>query len=180
MAHRKLCRVSADRVYCPCTIILKKKATENQITAILRDLEVLVLTHLKLFGIALVATLIIDYVWLGLVAKNYYLRSYGELARVENGQLQPVLWAAILVYIFLGLGIVGFALPKINSEDTWLHTFLVGALLGLVIYGVYDMTAMAVIRNWPLVNSFVDMAWGSVLCGLVTVIARWSRDSWFA
>ncbi len=130
----------------------------------------------KLFGIALIAVLVIDYIWLGLIAKDYYLRSYGSLARTEAGEFKPVLWAAFLVYILLAVGIVTFALPAAGTDANMLNAFLKGALLGLVIYGVYDMTAMSVIRDWPLVNSFVDMAWGSVLCGTVTVITKYAQD----
>lgn len=130
----------------------------------------------KLFGIAFIAVLIIDYIWLGFIAKDYYLRSYGSLARTEGGEFKPIIWAAFIVYILLAAGVVFFALPTAGTDATMVNTFLKGAFLGLVIYGVYDMTAMSVIRDWPLVNSLVDMAWGSFLCGTVTVITKYAQD----
>ena len=36
-----------------------------------------------------------------------------------------------------------------------------GALLGLVAYGTYDFTNLSTIRDWPLMVSLVDLAWGT-------------------
>lgn len=129
----------------------------------------------KLFGIALIAIIVIDYIWLGFIAKDYYLRSYGSLARTEGGEFKPQLWAAGIVYLLLASAVVFFVLPSVTNS-THLSTFLWGAFLGLIIYGVFDMTALAVIRDWPLVNSSVDMAWGSFLCGSVTLIVKFVQD----
>ena len=138
------------------------------------------LQHWKLFGIALIATLIIDYIWLGLIAKDFYLRQYGELARTENGQFKPLLLPALIVYLLLATAVVAFALPRISAEDSLMYAFMVGALLGLVIYGVFDMTNLSTLQKWPLTVSLVDMAWGTLLGGMITTIAKWSRDSWLS
>ncbi|KYG67389.1 hypothetical protein AZI86_10375 [Bdellovibrio bacteriovorus] len=130
---------------------------------------------LKLFGIALVAVVIIDYIWLGFIAKDYYIRSYGDLARTVNGEFKPQIWAAVIVYFLLALGVTQFVIP-LTTEASFLGTFLKGAFLGLIIYGVYDMTAMAVLRDWPLGNSIVDMIWGSFLCGTVTLITKTAQE----
>lgn len=134
------------------------------------------MASLKLFGIALFLVLVIDYLWLGFIAKDYYLRSYGSLARTVDGEFKPVLWAALVVYLLLALGVTQFVLPLSSSDVSFFQTFLRGALLGLVIYGVYDMTALAVLRDWPLANSLVDMAWGSFLVGGVSVLTKMASD----
>ena len=46
-----------------------------------------------------------------------------------------------------------------------LDALALGAVLGLVIYGVYDFTNYATLRDWPLTLVFVDVAWGAVICG---------------
>jgi uncharacterized membrane protein len=49
-----------------------------------------------------------------------------------------------------------------------------GALLGLVIYGGYDLTNLAILKGWPLGLSLLDIAWGitfSTLVSLATVYA---------
>ena len=40
---------------------------------------------------------------------------------------------------------------------------LLGAAIGLAAYGTYDLTNQATMRDWPLIVTVVDMAWGMVL-----------------
>lgn len=130
----------------------------------------------KTFGLTLLAVVVIDYVWLGFIAKDYYIRSYGNLGRTVDGEFKPLLWAAVVVYVLLSLGVVHFVMPLSAHDPSLITTFLRGAFFGLIIYGVYDMTAMAVLRDWPLGNSLVDMAWGAFLCGSVTALVKSAQD----
>jgi uncharacterized membrane protein len=41
-----------------------------------------------------------------------------------------------------------------------------GALLGLVAYGTYDLTNHATLRDWPLSLTIADMAWGSFVTSM--------------
>lgn len=38
-----------------------------------------------------------------------------------------------------------------------------GALLGLVVYGVHDLTDLAILGGWTVAASVVDVLWGIVL-----------------
>ncbi len=80
------------------------------------------------------------------------------------------LWPAVVVYVLLALGTILFVFPKITSLGT---AALYGAFLGLIVYGVYDMTNLAIITGWPLKFALVDMAWGTVSGGLIAMIAYW-------
>ena len=54
-----------------------------------------------------------------------------------------------------------------------------GAGLGLVVYGVYDLTNLATLRGWSPALAIVDILWGASACALAawtTVTAsRWLR-----
>jgi uncharacterized membrane protein len=50
-------------------------------------------------------------------------------------------------------------------------------LLGLVTYGIYDMTNLAVLEKWTLTVSLADIAWGGVLNGMMAVVMR-LIDQW--
>ena len=43
-------------------------------------------------------------------------------------------------------------------------------LLGIVIYGAYELTTKALIKNWRWKTVVLDTVWGGVLFGLVTAI----------
>lgn len=125
----------------------------------------------KLFFIALVVLLILDMLWLGVIAKSLYFKEYAPWLRMEGGQLQPIWWATAIVYILLPLALVVFVLPLANGSVLW--ALLYGALMGAIIYGVYDFTCLALFRDWPVGIAFMDWAWGAFLCGITAAITTW-------
>jgi uncharacterized membrane protein len=48
---------------------------------------------------------------------------------------------------------------------------LYGALFGLIAYATYDLTNLATIKDWPVIVTVVDLVWGMVVAGLVSVIS---------
>lgn len=113
----------------------------------------------------LVPFLILDGLWLGLVARNFYKTQIGFLMSES-----PQWWAAILFYA-LYVGALSYFVVTPHLSDSVLRIFLNGAFLGLVAYATYDLTNQAVVKNWPLVVTVVDLAWGAFLSGAVSVIA---------
>ncbi|MBN1939743.1 MAG: DUF2177 family protein [Candidatus Aminicenantes bacterium] len=120
-----------------------------------------ILTYL----IAFVVFFAVDMVWLGLVAKGFYRRHLGEMLSAK------VNWpAAILFYLLFIAGLVVFAVrPVLLKGGTW-EAAALGAFLGLLCYATYDLTNLATLKNWPLVVTIVDLIWGTVLGGGVSVL----------
>jgi uncharacterized membrane protein len=118
----------------------------------------------KLYLIALPVFFAIDMVWLGLVAKGFYRRQIGFLMR--DGVNWP---AAIVFYLLFILGLVVFVVAPAVDEGSWVRAVLFGALFGLVAYATYDLTNLATLRDWPLLLTVVDLVWGAVLAGSVSV-----------
>ena len=126
---------------------------------------------LKNFSVAFVSFLILDFLWLGFVVKDFNLRQLAEIGRIENGNFNLAYFPAVLVYVLMALGVVVFVLPKVaEAEASVLWPFLWGALLGFVVYGVYDLTNLAVLKNYPLQFAMLDVAWGTLAFGIVTVL----------
>lgn len=132
--------------------------------------------NLKLFAVCLVTYLVLDFVWLGFIAKNLYLKYMAGIGRIEDGQFQIVYPAGVAVYILMSIGVIVFVLPLITETTSLVSTFLTGALLGLIMYGVYDMTNYATLKDWSLILSAADVAWGSTLSGIVAVVARFAKN----
>jgi len=77
----------------------------------------------------------------------------------------------IFFYLIYAFGVAYFVIaPALRGGRSLSHTLLAGALFGLVAYATYDLTNNATLRDWPLRVTFMDMAWGAVLTGLVSVI----------
>ncbi len=118
---------------------------------------------IKLFAIALPVFFAIDMVWLGLIAKGFYRAQIGTLMKSD------VNWAAaIIFYLVFIAGLVVFVISPAIEKGSWTHALLFGALFGLVCYATYDLTNLAVAKDWPLLVTIVDLAWGAVLAASVS------------
>ncbi|MCM2456476.1 DUF2177 family protein [Rhizobium sp. CG4] len=122
---------------------------------------------MKLIGLAYAGTLIsfllIDAIWLGFVAKNFYRDQLGHL-------MLPKLNFAVaaIFYAFFAVAIVILAvLPGLEAGSLWV-AICYGAVLGLAAYGTYDMTNLSTIRGWPVLMSVVDLIWGTMLTGVAS------------
>jgi len=121
--------------------------------------------------VCLLFTLLLDYLWLAKLMQGFYLSELGPCARVRGRTIKPVYWAAAIVYLLLPLGIVLFALPRVDPAHLNRSSLGWGAMFGLVVYGVYDMTNMSTLERWPARMVWVDICWGSFLCAVTTLVA---------
>jgi len=121
---------------------------------------------LLLYAITFVCFFLIDMIWLGLIAKGFYHKHLGGMMSSR------VNWAAaVLFYLLFILGLVIFVVQPALLENSPLNALLFGALLGLVCYATYDLTNLATLKDWPLVVTIVDLVWGTVLGGSVSLIS---------
>ncbi len=123
-------------------------------------------TFLKLYAIAFPVFLAMDMVWLGLVAKNFYRDQIGFLMKSE------INWAAAIVfYLLFVVGLVLFVIGPALEKNSWRHALLFGALFGLITYATYDLSNLATLKDWPLLVTMVDLAWGTTLAASVSTIS---------
>ena len=104
----------------------------------------------------LVAFCVLDFLWLGVVAKGFYQSEIGRLMLPR-----PNLLPAGILYALASAGLLAFAIVPAESVS---RAALAGAFLGLVVYGVYDLTNLAVLTGWTVRVALVDIAWGVVVC----------------
>ena len=119
----------------------------------------------KLYLIALPVFFAIDMLWLGIVAKNFYAKQIGHLMKTDINWV-----AAIIFYLIFIVGLVVFVITPAMEKGSWVHALLFGALFGFVCYATYDLTNLAVAKDWPLLVTIVDLIWGAVLAASVSTI----------
>jgi len=120
---------------------------------------------IKLYLIALPIFFLIDMVWLGFVAKNFYRSQIGFLMNSNVNWL-----AAIIFYLLFIAGLVIFVINPAIDKGSWMYAFVFGALFGLIAYATYDLTNLATLKDWPLLVTIVDLVWGAILAASVSVI----------
>ncbi len=119
-------------------------------------------TFFTLYALAVPVFFIIDMIWLGFIARNFYQAKMGYL-------LGDVNWvAAVIFYLVFLLGLTFFATYPAVAKSTLLMAVLLGGLFGFFTYATYDLTNLATIKNWPLSLTIVDILWGTVLGALVS------------
>ena len=118
---------------------------------------------IKLYAIALPVFFALDMIWLGLVATNFYRGQIGSLMKSDINWV-----AAIVFYLLFIVGLVFFVITPAIEKGSWVHALLVGAFFGFITYATYDLTNLATLKNWPLLVTVVDLAWGAVLAASVS------------
>jgi uncharacterized membrane protein len=79
--------------------------------------------------------------------KNFYRLQLGPLSRMTGGSMSPNIPSSILVWMLIVLCLVLFLLPRIPKTGSGVGGVLWGALLGLVVYGVYDLADYALLKD---------------------------------
>ena len=118
-----------------------------------------------LYLIALSVFFVIDMIWLGLVAKNFYRSQIGFLMKTNINWV-----AAILFYLLFIAGLVFFVLLPAVEKRSIHYAIMAAAFYGLLTYATYDLTNLATLKDWPLLITIIDMVWGMVLSVSVSLI----------
>lgn len=128
---------------------------------------------IKLVAIGFFSYVVLDGMWLGWLMSTFYRQQLAPLARLSaEGGFAPIWSAAVPVYVLLGAGIAVFVAPRAASLGAAAG---LGALFGLVVYGVYDLTNYSTLRQWPFAVVVADIAWGmaaSAACGAVVWLGK--------
>lgn len=114
----------------------------------------------------------VDLIWLGIIGKPIYQKYIGHL------MAEKVNWtAAVIFYLLFILGILIFAVYPALKLDKVSYALTYGALFGFFTYMTYELTNMAVIKDWSWQIVPIDIIWGTVLCTLVSLgsfyIGKW-------
>jgi uncharacterized membrane protein len=117
----------------------------------------------KIYAIALTIFCAMDFIWLGFIAKDFYRAQIGFLMNSE------INWAAaVAFYLLFVVGLVLFVIAPALEKSSWIHSLVFGALFGLITYATYDLSNLATLKDWPILVTIVDLAWGATLAASVS------------
>jgi uncharacterized membrane protein len=115
----------------------------------------------------LLPMLAVDAVWLAVMSKRFYAARIGSLMS-DSPRVAP----AVVFYLIYALGpTVLVVIRAVNHNTGYPRVFLLGALLGLVAYATYDLTNQATLKVWPSMVTVVDLLWGALLTGAMSVVS---------
>jgi len=108
----------------------------------------------------------LDFLWLSTMGKNFYKPELGSLMLDS-----PNLVVAGLFYLAYLVGVV--ILVSAPAEGDIVKALLMGAVLGFVAYGTYDLTNLSTVAGFSPKVAVVDMAWGTLLTAVSAAGGVW-------
>ena len=109
-----------------------------------------------------------------LILDTIYLSSFSNqynsmIKTIQKSPLKMKPHYALVVYVLL---IIGWKLLIDNKKNSVRNS----VILGLVIYGVFDFTNLAIFDNYSLKLGLIDMLWGGILFGISAYVATKKFD----
>jgi uncharacterized membrane protein len=118
---------------------------------------------LRPIAAATASILTMDAFWLTL---NYKYHD-ALFQSVQKAPMTVRLIPAALVYVLIPLALYYFAIqPSKTDKDAVIK----GSLLGLSMYGLYDLTNLATLKGWTTEMAIKDTLWGTFACGAGSLI----------
>jgi uncharacterized membrane protein len=107
----------------------------------------------------------LDFLWLINASEPFYKPALGPLLAEK-----PNMPAAIAFYGLYIIGVQVLAVrPALKASD-WRAAAVLGAVLGLIAYGTYDLSNLATLKAWSLKITIIDMVWGTLLTSLTASV----------
>ena len=100
--------------------------------------------------------LLLDAIWLFSMTPAFYRPKFEKIQKTKL-RFNPIY--AIIAYALLLLTLFAICIPLAQVYPT-LHSSLVFAMVGLVVYGVYNMTNAAIFDHYDVTICAVDILWG--------------------
>ncbi|SFJ75850.1 DUF2177 family protein [Jannaschia pohangensis] len=126
-----------------------------------------------LYGITVVAFLVIDAIMLTNVMKPLFERHIGDMIR------SPISLApAAVFYLFYVAGLIWLVSLPALREGSVSQAAINGAILGAMAYGTYEFTSMSIMKNWSWTMVAADTTWGAILTGGTAALGVWAVKTW--
>ena len=125
-----------------------------------------------LYALTALGFLVIDIIWLTVVAESFYEKHLGGFLRED-----PILGAAAAFYLLYLVGVLVFVVLPALEAESFGRAVALGALFGLIAYATFDLTCYALFKGFSTIVVVVDLVWGTVLTASVSAIGytagRW-------
>jgi uncharacterized membrane protein len=97
-------------------------------------------------------TILVDSIYLNLSSGHYKSLIY----KIQGSKLKMDYISAMFAYILIVFTIYYFVIErKLSYKDSF--------ILGFCIYGIYEFTNKAIIKNWDWFSVVLDTIWGGLL-----------------
>jgi uncharacterized membrane protein len=109
--------------------------------------------------ITFIVTILVDLLYLNMI-KDIFKK---QIENIQSSQVKIKLLGGLLTYIFIVAGLYYFIIKQNKGpKDAF--------ILGIVIYGIYELTNYSLFSKWEPKIVVMDTIWGGILFAIVTFI----------
>lgn len=126
--------------------------------------------------VAFLVLLAMDAVYLSIVSRFYKV----SIRKIQGGvDMKVNLIAATACYAFLVLGLIFIvftqlsrygSLRSLSLQNKLLYALRFGGIVGLVVYGVFNTTNLAIFKDYSKTLAIIDILWGTLLYTAATFV----------
>jgi len=123
--------------------------------------------------VALIVLLVLDISWIALNRSKYDALTQA----VQGSPLEMYVPGAIAAYVCIFGLLVLFVIPvyeEVQKSQGTLAALGRAWLIGALVYGIYDMTSLAIYKGFSWGPAILDMVWGGVLFAAVSSLSHLS------
>lgn len=121
---------------------------------------------IKKYLIILAASLLIDMFWHIFIAQKLFREQIGHLMAKKLK-----VYAGLIFYLINAAAILLFVVNPALENQNIIYTLFYGGFLGFSMYATYNFTNLALLKNWPIKLTILDLAWGSFAAALTSFIS---------
>ena len=83
---------------------------------------------------------------------------------IQGSNMKTNIIYGFFAYFLMVIGLNNFVLPKLDTQNINFKSCLSsGFLFGIIVYGVYDFTCAAVLKDWDIKLALIDILWGGIV-----------------
>jgi uncharacterized membrane protein len=121
-------------------------------------------TNVKAIVLSIVFFLVLDALFIGAFMKDWH----SLLLRVQGEKMEVRMLSALGAYVLMVIAWVYFVYRPYLVHKSIGQAVKTGAILGFVIYGIFELTNFAIIKKWDMKFVLLDTFWGATLYALVS------------
>ena len=118
--------------------------------------------------VVLLILLVVDLIWISFFMKNRY-KTF--VRKVQGTEMKVNYIAAGFAYVLMGISVVYLLKPLVMNKGAK-EAYLLGGMMGLVVYGIYAGTLKAILPSFSNVTMCMDIIWGIFLYSFATFLVR--------
>ena len=131
--------------------------------------------YIGVWVLAFVFTSLIDSFWHLGVFGGIYREGIRSLARMNGDKMAFIGWAGLLSQVMVVTTVMLLVLLQPDGAG-FVRAGVIGALAGVLAISVYGITNYALLRDWGLTLTVLEMVWGPILGAASGVFVLWAKS----